>query len=738
MIISRHIVSAIILAVVASMPAHAQISGGGYPAVPAPMTAGNCVKALNAYQLEDAGAPCGSGGGSGTVTSVTFTGDGTVLSSTPSSAVTTSGTVTGSLANATAKSVLGNSTSGATTPSWLTSPVVSGSMTADHFVSTVAIGTAPFTVTSTTNVPNLNASTLTGSAIGTTGATIPLLSTANTWGGSQTLSGGANVPTVGAFTNSTAAASTAFVNAAIQLSMATAPVGNVTGGTYSFASVGSGCGLTYTTTGGAITGITSVPLAGTNYAVGDIITPNAGNHDALLRVATVSGTGVATLAILYGGTGYSNASSMASDTAASVYFTFTLTGTLGSDATFIMTNGTYLTQSNQWIVNNNTTGAHNVTFKISNGSDTSTGTGVVIPQGSGNSLPTYIQSDGVSDIWYSSSVASQLVSNVSTGTAPFVVASTTNVANLNASSLNGATFSAPGAIGGGTAAAGTFTNLTTTYAIATGLGPANDSTNGIKLIYTSGTGWLAAGASDGISFGIGNLTAGGLPPTKLGGFDRSGNFSSTGTYTGTQLISTIATGTAPLTVASTTNVANLNASSLSGATFAAPGSIGSGTPGSGAFTTVTTTSPIAAAYGGTNNAYFQVSGPSSTAKTYTFPNSSQTMAALDLADQTLSGGANVTAANLGTKSSGTTTVDCGTSPLQYLTNGGAFTLAAPSNDGSCIVQVTNNGSAGTITFSGFSVGSNTGDALTTSNTSSFAISVWRINSKASYRIAAYQ
>src|ERR1019366_3666241 len=35
--------------------------------------------------------------GTGTVTSVTFTGDGTVLSSTPSSAVTSSGTVTGTL-----------------------------------------------------------------------------------------------------------------------------------------------------------------------------------------------------------------------------------------------------------------------------------------------------------------------------------------------------------------------------------------------------------------------------------------------------------------------------------------------------------------------------------------------------------------------------------------------------------------------------------------------------------------
>jgi hypothetical protein len=39
-----------------------------------------------------------AGSGSGTVTSVTFTGDGTVLSSTPSSAVTTSGTVAATLA----------------------------------------------------------------------------------------------------------------------------------------------------------------------------------------------------------------------------------------------------------------------------------------------------------------------------------------------------------------------------------------------------------------------------------------------------------------------------------------------------------------------------------------------------------------------------------------------------------------------------------------------------------------
>jgi len=56
-----------------------------------------------------------------------------------------------------------------------------------------------------------------------------------------------------------------------------------------------------------------------------------------------------------------------------------------------------------------------------------------------------------------------------------------------------------------------------------------------------------------------------------------------------QLTSILATGTAPFVVASTTNVANLNASSLKGATFAAPGAIGSATPATGRFTTLTAT-----------------------------------------------------------------------------------------------------------------------------------------------------
>lgn len=70
-------------------------------------------------------------------------------------------------------------------------------------------------------------------------------------------------------------------------------------------------------------------------------------------------------------------------------------------------------------------------------------------------------------------------------------------------------------------------------------------------------------------------------------------------------------------------------------------------------------------------------------------------------NQTLTGGAVVTEKDLGTKSSGTLTMDVGDRPLQKVTNGGAFTLAPGTNIGSTVLSVTNNASAGTITTSGF-------------------------------------
>ena len=118
----------------------------------------------------------------------------------------------------------------------------------------------------------------------------------------------------------------------------------------------------------------------------------------------------------------------------------------------------------------------------------------------------------------------------------------------------------------------------------------------------------------------------------------------------------------------------------------------------------------------------------------TFPLSG-TLLSNSVADQTISGGANVTALS---QSTGSIAIDCGKCPLQYITNNGAYTITAPTSDGSCVLLVTNGASAGSTTFSGFTVGSNTGDALTTTNTSKFMIFIIRINGTSSYTVKALQ
>lgn len=95
-----------------------------------------------------------------------------------------------------------------------------------------------------------------------------------------------------------------------------------------------------------------------------------------------------------------------------------------------------------------------------------------------------------------------------------------------------------------------------------------------------------------------------------------------------------------------------------------------------------------------------------------------------------------TAPNLGNITS--FTVNPATGNYQYGTNNGAFTLTASASDGAVTYHITNNGSAGAITFSGFTVGSSTGDALTTTNTSKFRIRTERINGVSTYQIQALQ
>lgn len=91
--------------------------------------------------------------------------------------------------------------------------------------------------------------------------------------------------------------------------------------------------------------------------------------------------------------------------------------------------------------------------------------------------------------------------------------------------------------------------------------------------------------------------------------------------------------------------------------------------------------------------------------------------------------------NAGTKSSGTYTPDPANGNFQYAVNGGAHTLAPPAASGSLIVQYTNNGSAGTITTSGFTKVSG---SFTTTNGDDFLCYITRLNSFTHLNIVALQ
>jgi len=107
---------------------------------PGSSTAGHIAKFADTsgHVLSDGGAA-----GSGTVTSVTFTGDGTVLSNTPSGAVTTTGTVTASLNTQTANTVLAGPTTGsASTPTFralVTADIPYASITGDTVISAAGV-----------------------------------------------------------------------------------------------------------------------------------------------------------------------------------------------------------------------------------------------------------------------------------------------------------------------------------------------------------------------------------------------------------------------------------------------------------------------------------------------------------------------------------------------------------------------------------------------------------------------
>jgi hypothetical protein len=105
----------------------------------------------------------------------------------------------------------------------------------------------------------------------------------------------------------------------------------------------------------------------------------------------------------------------------------------------------------------------------------------------------------------------------------------------------------------------------------------------------------------------------------------------------------------------------------------------------------------------------------------------------------VTGGFNVTPGNLGTISTGTTTLAASSGNYQYYTNGGAHTIAAPGSDCAIDILVTNSATAGAITLSGFTAPSGGGgDTYATTNANRYILSVRRINAISTYVWKALQ
>lgn len=239
--------------------------------------------------------------------------------------------------------------------------------------------------------PNITAGTINGTTTITTSGTVTLTGTNN-------LGALTNATTQSYVDNSTLLATTQFTKRALLAATATIPM-TLSSGTYNFGSAGSGAIFGVTTSGGAIASITSIVAGGTGYQVGDVLTLIGGNGDGLAYVSTVSSGAVTAATVFYGGSGYVGTPQLTGSPLPPGSRTGALTGVLTGNVTIIIPSGTLLAGARRIGFQNNTTGNFSITVKLSNGTGGSTGTGVVLPQGSANNTSLTLYTNGTTDVW---------------------------------------------------------------------------------------------------------------------------------------------------------------------------------------------------------------------------------------------------------------------------------------------------------------------------------------------------
>jgi hypothetical protein len=290
---------------------------------------------------------------------------------------------------------------------------------------------------------------------------------------STVLPSGVTATTNGRLDNSLQVATDAFVNQQGASAVATVPFANVTGGIYNQATLGSGCQVVVFASSGVITSSLTISNPGSGYAVGDLLAVPAGNSDAVLRVTGVSGGGVTSVGIAYGGTGYTTGNVVTTMGVPPGRRAVVFTGTLTSNLTFIIQSGTLLTASREVEFINNTTGGFAITVKLSNGAGGSTGTGVVLPQGTNNSTALTVYTDGVNDVWLSNTFSG-------TGAAPINSPTFTGTVTIpSGASISGYLTTASAASTYAPLASPTFTGTVTTSALTATGNFTPSQTNGI-------------------------------------------------------------------------------------------------------------------------------------------------------------------------------------------------------------------------------------------------------------------
>ena len=288
-----------------------------------------------------------------------------------------------------------------------------GTIKANIFISNVATGTAPFTVNSTTQVANLNVA---NAAHSSTANTVVNAAQSNiTSVGTLTslnVSGNANVGNLGTATIIATTGNITTINSGL-LQNGNSNVTITANGNVTVNAVG-GERLVVTATGANISGtLTSTG----NLSINSNFTVNASNGNTSVA-GTLGVTGAATLSSTLNVIGNAN------------------TGNLGT-ATVIATTGNITTINSGLIQNGNSnvtiTANGNVTVNAVGGTRlvlTSSGaniTGTANVTGNAN-----VGNLGTAQVLASANITSpQLISNIVTGTAPLVVTSTTQVANLN-------------------------------------------------------------------------------------------------------------------------------------------------------------------------------------------------------------------------------------------------------------------------------------------------------------------